>query len=183
MKSIGQKISLIFSFLILFLLFGLLWRELYYAHPNKLPSHLIGESMPAIQLTNLIEPQTLFSEKDWAGQVILLNVWATWCYACKIEHPMLMKIKEQYHIPIYSLVYKDNPDLVKKWLTEQGNPYTAIGNDSKGDAAIDLGVYGTPETFVINKQGKIIYRHVGAITQNTWDTILYPIIKQIDETI
>ena len=108
----------------------------------------------------------------------LLNVWATWCYACEIEAPMLLKIKTQYHIPIYSILYKDDPKEALLSLKKNGNPYVMIGLDRKGDTAIDLGVYGTPETFVISREGKIIYRHVGIINQTVWDSVLYPLIKK-----
>ena len=149
-------------FIILFALFGLLWRELFYSKPNELPSALIGEPLPYFALPTLFIPETTFSQKNLGGQVSLLNIWATWCYACGIEHDMLVKISKQYRVPIYGIDYKDDPEEAKKWLKKRGNPYMLIGNDKQGDAAIDLGVYGTPETFIISPQGKIIYRHIGA---------------------
>lgn len=176
-----QRLKLLIPLFILFVLLGLLWRELFYAKPNELPSALIGEPLPAFKLENLLLPNVNFTTNDLRGKVSLLNVWATWCYACSIEHPMLMKIKNQYHVPLYSINYKDDPQAARTWLTQHGNPYIQIGRDVHGDTAIDLGVYGTPETFVINQAGKIVYRHVGAITQQQWDAVLYPLIKKLQQ--
>lgn len=179
--SLTQRLKLLVPLLILFTLLGLLGRELFYAKSNELPSALIGEPLPAFQLENLILPNVMFSPQALQGKVSLLNVWATWCYACSIEHPMLMKIKNQYHVPLYSINYKDDPQEARAWLTQHGNPYIQIGRDIHGDTAIDLGVYGTPETFVINQAGKIVYRHIGAINQQNWDTVLYPLIKKLEQ--
>lgn len=176
--SAAQKIKNLAPFIILFALLGILWRELFYAKPSELPSALIGEAVPNFQLTNLFQPQKIFTPKDFVGQVALLNVWATWCYACSLEQPMLMKIKNQYQIKIYGIDYKDDVEDAKKWLQKYGNPFVITGNDKHGDVAIDLGVYGTPETFVISPQGNIIYRHIGAIDQKNWDEVIYPLIQK-----
>jgi len=180
MKS-SKILKLITPFIILFALCGLLWRELFYARPSELPSALIGEAVPDFSLPDLYEPLKSFTPKDFNGRVALVNVWATWCYACALEQPLLMKIKEQYHVPIYSIDYKDNPKDAKQWLEKNGNPYVMTGSDLHGDTAIDFGVYGTPETFVISPAGKIVYRYVGAIDQNGWDEVLYPLIKKYEE--
>lgn len=172
-----MSIKKIFPFIIFLGLVVILGRELFYAKPNELPSALLGQNVPAFEVPTLLG-QTKLTEKDLKGRVTLLNVWATWCYACSQEHEMLMKIKNQYRIPVYSLDYKDNPSDAKKWLRQLGNPYVLTGIDAKGDVAIDLGIYGTPETFVINKEGKIVYRHVGVITQQVWDEVLYPVVKK-----
>lgn len=174
-----MKIKNIIPFILLFALISLLWRALFYTQANVLPSALIGETVPRFSLPNLLFPPAKFTQKELYGHVSLLNVWATWCYACQLEEPMLVKIKEQYHVPIYSIDYKDNADDARKWL-ENNNPYVMTGDDREGDVAIDLGVYGTPETFVISPQGKIIYRHIGAIDQKTWDDVLYPLIKKYE---
>lgn len=176
-----NRLKLLVPLLILFPLLGLLTYELFYAKPNELPSALIGEPVPEFKLENLLLPNVVFTEHDLQGKVSLLNVWATWCYACSLEHPMLMKIKNQYHIPMYSINYKDKPQDARTWLTQRGNPYIQIGRDIHGDTAIDLGVYGTPETFVINQAGKIVYRHIGAINQQNWDNVLYPLIKKLEQ--
>lgn len=175
-----QPIKKILPFLILFALLGILAKELFYAKPNELPSALLGEDIPLFQLPNLFPSQKVVSPKEWAGHVALLNIWATWCYACGIEHDMLITISEKYHIPIYGIAYKDDAKEAIDWLVKKGNPYVMVGDDKQGDVAIDLGVYGTPETFVISPQGKIVYRHIGAIDQKAWDEILYPLIKQYE---
>lgn len=177
-----MTIKKIIPFLILFALTIILARELFYAKPYEIPSALIGQSVPVFELPTLNLGKPKFTQQDLVGQVSLLNVWATWCYACSVEHDMLMKIKNQYRIPIYSLDYKDNPEEAKKWLRKLGNPFVLTGVDAKGDVAIDLGVYGTPETFVINKEGKIVYRHIGVITQQVWDEVLYPVVKKYEST-
>lgn len=96
---------------------------------------------------------------------------------------MLMKIKNTYHVPIYGLVYKDQPKNAIDWLEKNGDPYALSGNDMKGDVAMDFGVYGTPETFVIDRSGKIKYRHIGPIDQKNWDETLYPLIKKLENTL
>ncbi|OGT38373.1 MAG: hypothetical protein A3F12_01435 [Gammaproteobacteria bacterium RIFCSPHIGHO2_12_FULL_38_14] len=174
-----QKIKWAAPFLILLMLLSLLWHELFSAEPGQVPSALIGETVPPFNLPSIFQSGKNFSNKDLPHQVSLLNVWATWCYACSLEAPMLLKIKNQYHIPIYSILYKDDKNEAITWLQKYGNPFVITGDDKNGDTAIDLGVYGTPETFVINTQGKIIYRHIGTITQQTWDDTLYPLIKKL----
>lgn len=173
------KIRYISAFIILFILLGILWRELFFSKPNELPSVLIGQTLPSFTLPTLFNQPPLASQ-DLRGRVSLLNVWATWCYACSLEHPMLMKIHEQYHIPIYSILYKDNAAEAQDYLQKNGNPYVMIGNDHTGDVAIDLGVYGTPETYLISAQGEILYRHIGIIDQKNWDEILYPLIRKYE---
>jgi cytochrome c biogenesis protein CcmG, thiol:disulfide interchange protein DsbE len=154
-----------------------LWRGLA-LKPEILPSALLGKPVPAFHLTNILAPSYPFTEQSLKGQVTLVNVWASWCYACEMEHPMLMEIKNRYHIPIYGIDYKDDPVKTKTFLSELGNPYTVLGNDSTGDVAMDFGVYGTPETFIVDKQGMIIYRHVGVINRQVWEDELLPVIKR-----
>jgi cytochrome c biogenesis protein CcmG, thiol:disulfide interchange protein DsbE len=173
-----QTLKLAIPFIFLFILFILLGWELFYSKPSELPSALIGEDVPAFNLPNLYPSQPPLTQKTFAGKTVLLNVWATWCYACSLEHGMLMKITNEYHVPIYSIAYKDNSQDARHWLQENGNPYKRVGADMNGNVAIDFGIYGTPETFVINAKGKIIYRHIGAIDQKTWDDVLYPLIKK-----
>lgn len=176
-----KKVRLITPFITLFALLALLAWELYFSKPdNLMPSALIGEDVPLFNLPNVFPSQPALTNKAFAGRVVLLNVWATWCYACSIEHEMLMKIKNQYHVPIFSIDYKDNSYEAIRWLQENGNPYLLTGDDRKGHVAIDFGVYGTPETFVISPQGKIVYRHIGVIDQKVWDEILYPLVKKYE---
>jgi len=173
-----KKIKHAIPLFVLFALLSLLARELFSANTNNLPSALIGEKLPAFSLPSLYQSNRYLSSKHLRGRVVLLNVWASWCSACQKEHDMLMKISEQYRIPIYGILYKDDANGARNWLKRHGNPYVLVGNDTSGDTAIDLGVYGTPETFVISPQGRIIYRHVGVIDQSDWNKVLYPLIKK-----
>lgn len=169
---------LLLPFFILFSLISLLTYELFYAKPNELPSPLIGETVPKFTLANIYPDKPEVTNQLLKGRVMLLNFWASWCDACTREHAMLMKINREYHIPIYGIAYKDNLKNATDWLNQEGNPYTMAGNDLNGDVAIDFGVYGTPETYVLNKEGKIVYKHIGMIDQNNWDNVIYPVIKK-----
>lgn len=166
-------------FIVLSLLLVFLWHELFHAKPQALPSTLIGKNLPAFHLPDLLAETRYFTSQQMQGKVSLLNVWASWCDPCLNEHAMLMKIKNQYHIPIFAILYKDNRENVLNWLQKNGNPFLAIGEDTTGDTAIDLGVFGTPETFILNQQGRIVYRHIGMIDQTVWDHDLYPLIKKL----
>lgn len=158
-------------------LVGVLWHQLFYAHPYEIPSPLLSRPVPTFELTTLHGPFTTFNNKDLEGKLKLLVYWATWCSACREEHPILMKISERYQIPMYSIIYKDEPAAAKDWLAKHGNPYRKVGDDNKGDVAIDFGVYGTPEIYVIS-EGKIVYKQIGAIDEATWQDTLLPIINQ-----
>jgi cytochrome c biogenesis protein CcmG/thiol:disulfide interchange protein DsbE len=164
---------LIFASLLFFL-----WRGLS-LKPEILPSALLGKPAPSFQLTDLLSPAYPLTEQQFKGRVTVLTVWATWCYACEAEHPLLMKIKKQYPNLIYGLAYKDDPQMIQIFLKEQGNPYSRIGNDSRGDVAMDFGVYGTPETFILDKKGVIVYRHVGALSEQLWEEELLPLIQKL----
>lgn len=166
---------LIFSLLIFFL-----WRGLS-IKPNELPSALIGKSIPAFRLPSLLHPNQMIDTKDFQGKVIVLNVWASWCYACKFEHPQLEKLSKHPNVAVYGLNYKDKPEQAKHWLRRYGNPYQHIAVDENGSAAINLGVYGTPETFIIDKRGTIRLRHVGSIDDETLYTKILPEIDQLHD--
>jgi cytochrome c biogenesis protein CcmG/thiol:disulfide interchange protein DsbE len=156
-----------------------LWKGLH-NQPEILPSALLGEALPKFHVADLMQPQNPFTEQSFKGQVTLLNVWASWCGACQMEHPMLMEIKKHTRVKIYGLAYKDNPDTDLKMLAEMGNPYSALGNDATGEVSMDLGVYGTPETFLIKRQGENLYRHVGVIITQVWNREILPLIKRLE---
>lgn len=165
--------------LILFMMIGLiLWRGLR-LHPSEIPSPLINKPAPAFEVVSLSDPQVKLSNKDFIGHVSLLNVWATWCVACMDEHDFLLDLSKDKNIFLYGLDYKDDSDAAKKILREKGNPYRIVGVDSEGQTAIDWGVYGTPETFVIDKAGRIRYKQIGALTADTWQTEIKPIIDKL----
>jgi cytochrome c biogenesis protein CcmG/thiol:disulfide interchange protein DsbE len=174
MKSIVQFIAIV----ILFALLALLYRQLFYGNPNTLSSPLINQPVPVFSLPTIEKPTLSLTQNDLRGKTSLLVFWATWCYACYQEHPTLMRISQQYHIPMFGIVYKDDREETMQWLKNNGNPFVKVGNDFKGEAAIDFGVYGTPETYLLNKEGKIIYRHVGALDEQVWQTTFLPLIEQ-----
>lgn len=133
-------------------------------NPRDLPSALIDKPAPAFSAERLLVAESKFSPADMRGQRWLLNIWASWCVGCRVEHPLLNKLAERTDIPMVGLNYKDAPDEAKRWLLERGNPYSIIPTDFAGDIGIDYGVYGVPETFVIDEQGVVIYKHTGPLT-------------------
>ncbi len=149
--------------------------------PREVPSPFIGKPAPAFNLPQLSDFGKSISNMDLQGQVSLLNVWASWCVSCKQEHPFLMKLAKQNILPIYGLDYKDEREAGLGWLKHFGNPYTAIGFDADGKVGIEWGVYGVPETFVIDKKGVIRHKHTGPITEDSWQQTLLPLIIQLQK--
>jgi cytochrome c biogenesis protein CcmG/thiol:disulfide interchange protein DsbE len=121
------------------------------------------------------------SSADLSGEVTLVNVFASWCGPCRIEHPLLMEIAEMDNINLYGINYKDDPAIARDWLTELGDPFTRIGADRDGRVAIELGVYGVPETFLIDREGRVRYKHVGPISEEVWSRELLPLIRNLRE--
>jgi cytochrome c biogenesis protein CcmG/thiol:disulfide interchange protein DsbE len=148
-------------------------------NPREVPSPLIDKPAPAFQLARLDRPQETIRPEDLRGTVWLLNVWASWCVACLQEHPLLVEFSRQGVVPIYGLNYKDTPDAAVAWLTKNGNPYTLSIVDADGRVGIDYGVYGVPETFVIDKQGVIRFKQIGPVTPEVIDRKLLPLIKRL----
>ncbi|WP_298627104.1 DsbE family thiol:disulfide interchange protein [uncultured Legionella sp.] len=177
MKNIGWKLIPVTLFL---LLSFFLWRGLS-LDPHKLPSVQLGKSLPVFAVPQLQNPKAVFSSNTLDQQIALLNVWASWCEACVEEQVFMMQLARE-GVPIYGLNYKDKPENALQWLAQWGNPYKLIGQDTEGKVAIDLGVYGAPETFVIDKQGIIRYRHVGIMTQDVWMKEIAPLMKQLEQT-
>lgn len=157
------------------LLLTLLYRSLG-KDPTELPSAMLGQSLPAFSLPGL-DGQGTYSERDLKGPA-LLNVWATWCPTCIAEHGQLLKLAQQ-GVVIYGINYKDDASKAQALLRESGNPYRLLIGDPKGSLGIDLGVYGAPETFVIDGAGRIQYRHSGALTEAVWKNQLEPLLKQV----
>lgn len=153
------------------------WRGLS-LDPNTLPSARLGQVLPSFQLP-VLEPSSLqFNNALFHEPVQLLIVWASWCAACIDEQPFLMRLAKE-GLPMYGLNYKDTPADAKRWLAEWGNPYRLVGEDKDGHVAIDLGVYGAPETFLIDKAGIIRYRQVGVLTEAIWEKAFLPRIKAL----
>lgn len=149
-------------------------------NPNEIRSVLIDKPLPAIDLAVPGRGDVRFQTATLSGKVALLNVFASWCIACRAEHPLLLKLTAAKEIAVYGLAWKDKPEELKAWLEELGNPYELIGDDARGRTAIDLGVTGAPETFVIDRQGRIRYKHIGPIDDHVWETTLKPMIAAIE---
>jgi len=136
--------------------------------PTVVPSPLIGKSAPTFELPGLGAPDQPVTDADLRGQVSLLNVWATWCVGCRREHDVLLSISAMGDVPIYGLNWKDDQTAALRWLEELGNPYVATGFDGDGRVAIDWGVYGAPETFLVAADGTVLYKHIAPLTMQVW---------------
>jgi len=177
MKAIYWRLI---PFLIFALLVGFFWRGLS-LDPQNIPSARLGKPLPAFQLPELGNNQEQFNSSNLRGQVTLLNVWASWCTSCAEEQLFLLQLAKD-GVAIYGLNYKDNAEDANKWLGEWGNPYKMIAADQKGKVAIELGVYGTPETFLIDKTGVIRYRHAGVLTAAIWERDFLPRLKELEKS-
>jgi cytochrome c biogenesis protein CcmG/thiol:disulfide interchange protein DsbE len=147
--------------------------------PRKLPSNLLDRPAPRFTLQQVAAPDKTFSPADMQGQVWLLNVWASWCVACRVEHPLLMEMARANTVPVVGLDYKDKPQDALKFLARHGNPYQVSALDLDGRVGIDYGVYGVPETFVIDQQGRIRYKHVGPITPESLEKEILPVLAEL----
>ena len=148
-------------------------------NPREVPSPLVDKPAPAIQLAQLHAPEKSFTLADMKGRVWLLNVWASWCVSCRDEHPFLMELAKENTIPIVGLNYKDKRDDAVKWLAQFGNPYRLSIVDADGRTGIDFGVYGVPETFVIDRDGVIRYKQIGPLSAEKWQQTILPLVKKL----
>lgn len=158
---------------------GLLYKGLS-LDPRKVPSPLIDKPAPEFSLTRLKEPEVMLSSSDLKGKVTLFNVWATWCVACRSEHPVLMQLARSGKVAIYGLNYKDEREAAKQWLIRYGDPYIANAFDADGRVGIDWGVYGTPETFIVDQQGVIRHKHIGPLTMEIVRDEILPLVQQLE---
>ena len=149
--------------------------------PREVPSPLINKPAPAFRLVELKDPSRSFSSEEMRGKVWLLNVWASWCIACRDEHPMLLELGRRNAIPIYGLNYKDKPTDAISWLNELGDPYVLSVSDLDGRVGIDYGVYGAPETFLIDRNGTIRLKHVGPVTPDVWNNKIAPLVAKLSK--
>jgi len=147
--------------------------------PRKLPSMLIGKTVPDFDLPPVEGRQLGMSDENLKGQVSLVNVWASWCKECRAEHPLLMDLAERNVVPIHGLNYKDKPVDAQNWLDNLGDPYARTGADRDGRVAIDWGVYGVPETFVVDQNGMIVYKHIGALSASIFAGKILPVITEL----
>jgi cytochrome c biogenesis protein CcmG/thiol:disulfide interchange protein DsbE len=151
-----------------------------YLNPTELPSALIDKPFPVFSLTSVDEPSRTLTEIDFKGKPALVNVWGTWCVACREEHPVLNALKQQ-GVTVYGINYKDDHASAQKWLQEFHNPYQLDVSDNEGSLGLDLGVYGAPETFLIDSAGVIRYKHVGIVSEDIWRNELAPRYQQLLE--
>jgi cytochrome c biogenesis protein CcmG, thiol:disulfide interchange protein DsbE len=166
---------ILFVALVVFLAIGLR------RDPHEVPSPLINKPAPSFQLSQLKEPGKTFSAQEMRGKVWLLNVWASWCVSCREEHPLLLEYARSGAVPIYGLNYKDKHDDAASWLAELGDPYVLSVADLDGRVGIDYGVYGAPETYLIDRNGIIRFKHVGPVTPDIWEQKILPLAKELNQ--
>lgn len=166
----------VFAIIVAFLFVGL------FRDPREVPSPLIGKPAPSFSLAELHKPDQRLTSADMRGQVWLLNVWASWCVSCREEHPLLVALARANVVPVIGLAYKDDPADGRKWLASNGDPYKTSIVDRDGRVGIDFGVYGVPETFVIDKAGIIRYKQIGPLTADALDTTILPLVKKLQQS-
>ena len=175
MKALKYIVPLVLFFVLVgFFAVGL------FRDPREVPSPLVDRPAPAFKLAQLHEPQKVFVPEDMKGKVWLLNVWASWCVSCRVEHPLLVEMSKRMRIPIVGLNYKDRREDGVGWLAKFGNPYALSAWDNDGRVGIDYGVYGVPETYVIDKQGVIRYKQIGPITAEALEKEILPLIRKLE---
>jgi cytochrome c biogenesis protein CcmG/thiol:disulfide interchange protein DsbE len=162
----------LFFVLVMFLLRGL------WLNPREVPSPLIGKPAPLFTLPALHD-KAPFTSKDLLGQVWIMNVWASWCAPCRLEHPLFNDLAAQKLVPIVGLNYKDAPEAARRWLAELGDPYLVSVIDNDGRTGIDFGVYGVPETFVIDRHGVIRHKHIGPVTPEVMRDRIIPLVRKL----
>lgn len=163
----------IFAVLVVVLALGL-WRD-----PTYVPSPLIGRPAPTFDLPELTAPGRRVTNRDLRGRPALVNVWATWCAGCRQEHATLLAIAREGRVPIIGLNWKDDPAAARQWLAQLGDPYALVAVDTVGTTAIDWGVYGAPETFLIGPDGTVLYKHIAPLTLEVWQTEFLPRITAV----
>lgn len=144
--------------------------------PREVPSPLVGKPAPAFSLTRLDDGATV-DQQALQGRPLLVNFFASWCPGCQVEHPVLMRLAQDAGVEIVGIDYKDTPEAVQTWLSRRGNPYRSILQDAQGRMGLDWGVYGVPETFVLAADGRILHKHVGAVTVEAWEADIRPLLE------
>ena len=177
MKVLRWSLPLAVFLVVLGFLFVGLFRD-----PREVPSPLIGKPAPPFSLAQLHQPERRLTNADMRGQVWLLNVWASWCVSCRVEHPLLVDLAKANIVPVIGLAYKDKPEDGLAWLASNGNPYTMSIVDRDGRVGIDFGVYGVPETFVIDKAGIIRYKQIGPLTVDALQQTIVPLVRELQRS-
>ena len=169
----GRYVALgLFLILLIFLGYGLT------LNPREVPSPLIGKPAPAFRLPTVADPAKSMGTDDFAGKVTLLNVWASWCVSCRQEHPLLVELARKGSVQVYGLNYKDTRQDARRWLASFGDPYVASAFDEDGRVGIEWGVYGVPETYLLDRQGIIRWRYAGPMTPDVLDQDLRPLLRR-----
>jgi len=172
-----QRVMLFIPLAIFAVLGVLFWRGLS-LDPNSMPSALLDKPVPKFSLPRLGNLQETRDENIFKGKVSILNVWATWCETCRIEHPFLLQLKAQ-GVQIIGVDYKDKTEDAQRWIAQLGNPYEDVIIDEDGRLGLDLGVFGAPETYVVDKEGVIRYKHIGDLNQKSWDEKIKPVFDKL----
>ncbi len=175
-----MKLRYLFPLFAIFLIVIALWRGLN-LHAETIPSTLIGKPVPTFSLPILPDTSKQLTQTIFLHHVSLLNVWSVTCSACAAEHAFLLQLANNKTILLYGMNYHDSPEAARTWLMRYGNPYQAVLLDTSGDTAIDWGVYGTPETFIIDKHAHIRYRQLGAMNETVWRETLLPLIQKLQQ--
>jgi cytochrome c biogenesis protein CcmG/thiol:disulfide interchange protein DsbE len=173
-----MKLKFLIPLVIFVVLAGFMWKGLS-LNPRDVPSPLVGKPAPSFALSQLHNADQTVSRDANLGKVWLLNVWASWCVSCRQEHPVLMQLARTGEVPIYGLNYKDEREDAIKWLDDFGNPYVISGHDHNGRVGVDYGVYGVPETYVIDKQGVIRYKVTGPVTPQILQETVLPLVREL----
>ena len=175
-----KSLRLLIPLAVFIVIVGFLWAGLG-RDPREVPSPLIGKPAPAFELVQLQEPGKKLGTADMKGQVWLLNVWASWCVSCRVEHPLLVELAKANVVPVIGLNYKDKNDAGIAWLKQNGDPYRLSVVDADGRVGIDWGVYGVPETFVVDKTGVIRYKQIGPITVEALEQKILPLVRELQK--
>lgn len=173
----NRRLLLLLPLVGFLVLAGFLYKGLF-LDPRDIGTTMIGKPLPEFELPSLEDPARNLGTADFKGQPALVNVWATWCPTCRAEHEMLNRLAEQ-GVRVYGINYKDNGDAARKWLKDLGNPYRFNVEDPQGSLGINLGVYGAPETFLIDRDGIIRHKYVGAIDERVWREQLAPLYREL----
>jgi cytochrome c-type biogenesis protein CcmF len=176
-----KRLKLFIPLGVFLILVGLLYAGFSLEDPSRLPSTLIGRDFPAFQAAQLEEPSTVVTESVFGGRTVLVNVWATWCPTCKAEHAELQRIHEETGLPIIGINYKDDADAALAWLDRYGSPYEFNISDPDGRLGIELGVYGAPETFVVDADGRIQFKWVGDVNRRVWNSEFLPVLQALED--
>lgn len=163
---------------LIFTFIGILFYRGLDLNPTYIPSPLIGKKAPEYSLPGLMDPMAPVGSKDLLGKVSIVNVWATWCVGCRQEHGFLVELSKAGIVPIYGVDWRDDRVTAMDWLNTLGNPYEATGFDEDGRVAIDWGVYGAPETFLVDRDGTVLYKHIAPLNIDVWEREFMPLIME-----